>query len=160
MIIDLVPLKNKSVNTIEINCDYLFNMEMLSNTDIMEPLKIHIEGTITNDILDGYLLNVKVTGIMKLPCSITLEPVSVPAEIEIAGNLEELLQEIEENHKKIENSIDILPILWENILMEIPMKVTSPNACSKQIEGDGWKLVTEESQEIKNPALEKLKDLL
>ena len=69
------------------------------------------------------------------------------------------MEEIDENHKKIENSIDILPIIWENILMEIPMKVTSPDAYSVKAEGEGWKFVTDE-MDTKNPALEKLKDLL
>ena len=44
--------------------------------------------------------------------------------------------------------------------MEIPMKVTSPDVTSVKTEGEGWKFVTEENEEIKNPALEQLKDLL
>lgn len=160
MVFDLTHLKNKIVDQIEINQDYQFQDAELSGTDLIAPFKIHMEGFIKQDLLEGFELNVKVNGIMKLPCSITLEPVPVPFEIHIDGNLEDLLEEIEENHKKIENSIDILPIIWENILMEIPMKVTSPNASSVKTEGDGWRFVTDETEEEINPALAQLKDLL
>lgn len=43
--------------------------------------------------------------------------------------------------------------------MEIPMRVVSPDASLEKVEGNGWKLVTEDS-EFENPELAKLKDLL
>lgn len=156
---DLTRLKQKIENEIEINHIYEIKEELLSGTDLMKPFPISLKGKITRDVLEGFLLDVEVTGTMTLPCSITLKPVSVPLHVHIIGNLDELMEEINENHKKIENSIDILPIIWENILMEIPMKVTSPNAYSEMKEGDGWKFVTDK-MDTKNPALEKLKDLL
>ncbi len=156
---DLTRVKNKIEEEIEIDHEYEIDSNLISGTDLLEPLKIFLKGKITRDVLEGFLLDVEVTGTMMLPCSITLKPVSVPLDIHITGNLDELMEEIDENHKKIENSIDILPIIWENILMEIPMKVTSPDAYSVKTEGEGWKFVTDE-MDAKNPALEKLKDLL
>lgn len=156
---DLTRIKNKIEKEIEIDGVYEIDSSLISSTDLLEPLNISLKGRITRDVLEGFLLDVKVSGTMILPCSITLKPVSVPLNIRIVGNLDELMEEIDENHKKIENSIDILPIIWENILMEIPMKVTSPDAYSTKVEGDGWKFVTEKEEEI-NPALAKLKDLL
>ena len=70
-----------------------------------------------------------------------------------------MLKEMDENSKKIINSIDILPIIWENILMEIPSKVTSPDADTAKLSGKGWKVVTDEEKSV-NPELAKLKDLL
>ena len=61
--------------------------------------------------------------------------------------------------KKNQNTIDILPIIWENILMEIPIRVVGDKNQSLQMEGDGWKLITEEEKKL-NPELQKLKDLL
>ena len=61
--------------------------------------------------------------------------------------------------KKNEKTIDILPIIWENILMEIPMKVISPKAKDMKTKGDGWELITD-SKEKGNNSLAKLKDLL
>ena len=69
------------------------------------------------------------------------------------------MEEIEENDKKIENSIDILPIIWENILMEIPMKVVSEEAKDIELKGDGWRLITDEKRENINPEFQKLNKL-
>lgn len=159
MVFDLSRLKSNLEKSIDIDCHYTIDETFISSTEIMNPFDIKVKGSITKSMLEGFDLNIQVDGIMELPCSITLKPVSVPFHTEIEGNLDELLEEIEENHKKIENSIDLLPIIWENILMEIPMKVTSPDAYSTKVEGDGWKFVTEKEEEI-NPALAKLKDLL
>lgn len=159
MVFDLIRLKSNLEKSISIDCDYKIDEPFINSTEIMNPFCIHVNGFITKSTLEGFDIQIQVDGVMELPCSITLKPVSVPFSIEIEGNLDELLEEIEENHKKIENSIDLLPIIWENILMEIPMKVTSPDAYSTKVEGNGWKFVTEEEEEI-NPALAKLKDLL
>ena len=61
---------------------------------------------------------------------------------------EELMENIEENSTNFQNSIDILPIIWENILMEIPMRVISDEAdiSNIKVEGEGWKFVTEEEE--------------
>jgi len=161
LIFDLSRLKNKIEDMITIDLDYQFQEQELAGTDVIAPLDIHVNGFIKRDILDGFELNARVIGTMNLPCSVTLKPVSIPFEINIDGNLEELLEEIEEIPKKSENSIDILPIIWENILMEIPMKVTSPDAVAVKTEGEGWKFVTETKEENEiNPAFAKLKDLL
>lgn len=159
LIFDLTRLKNKVENQIVIEMDYQIDDDLLSTTDIISPFSIHMNGVITRDPIDGFWLDVRVSGEMILPCSVTLEPVVVPIQIQIVGNLDELSEEALENHKKIENSIDILPIIWENIVIEIPMKVTSPNAYSKKVKGEGWEFVTEKREQA-NPALAKLKDLL
>ena len=74
-------------------------------------------------------------------------------------DFDELLKEINETLKKNQNTIDILPIIWENILMEIPIRVVGDKNQNLQMEGDGWKLITEEEKKL-NPELQKLKDLL
>ena len=57
--------------------------------------------------------------------------------------------------EKDENSIDILPILWQNIVLEVPLRFTKVNDLSKY-NGDGWKLISEEeaSSTSNNPFLE------
>ena len=97
---------------------------------------------------------------MVLPCAITLKPVKYPFNIEISGEIEELMENFEENERNFQNSIDILPIIWENILMEIPMRVVSEDAEDSDIlkEGNGWKFVTEEEE--KTSPLSELMDYL
>ena len=70
------------------------------------------------------------------------------------------MEEIQKIAKKSNNSLDIFPIIWENMLMESAIKGTGAEATDLKIAGDGWKLVTEEKKEKENSAFAKLKDLL
>lgn len=157
---DLIKLKSGIEKEIVIKEDYSFSKEELSQTEILTLDHVKVEGSITLDAMQEVFLTLEIEGTMVLPCSITLNPVSYPFHIEVSGNAEEMMNEMEENPKKIENTLDILPIIWENILMEIPMKVTSPDVKEVNLSGNGWKFVTEEEKKETNPALEKLKDLL
>ncbi len=159
MKIEIIRLMSNLDEYIDIDEYYTFDESYLSKTDLLKLDNVHISGSITKDNLDNLILSLKIEGVMVLPCAVTLEPVDYPFTVELEDNLEELLKEIDENPQKLEKTIDILPIIWENVLMEMPMKVTSPKAKDIKMSGDGWKMVTEEKMEI-NPELEKLKDLL
>ena len=159
MEIDITRLKSDIDEFIDVDLDYSFSKEELDGTDLLELNNVKINGIISKDSLNEYSIDVNVKGTMVLPCAITLEPVNYPFNIKISGNLEEMLEEINENSKKIENSIDIFPIIWENILMEIPMKVVSEKAKDIKLEGDGWRLITDEKREEINPEFAKLSQL-
>ena len=62
---------------------------------------------------------------------------------------------------KSKNTLDILAILWENIVLEVPLQFTKVEDFSK-FRGDGWKLVSEnELTESNNPfseLLDKMKE--
>ena len=149
MEIDLNELNIKP--EIDIDTKVKFEEENLKKAGILNMDEVNIKGKITEN-LDEYLLKLNINGKMILPCNLTLEPVDYPFNIEI----EENLNEIAKNSKK---TIDILPIIWENILMEIPMKVVSPKAKNMKTKGDGWELITD-SEPKANSSLAKLKDLL
>lgn len=154
MIIDITKLKSSIVDEIEL--DEKIELD-LSSTEIIELKDARIKGSISRDDI-SYYINAVISGVMVLPCSITLKPVDVPFSTEISGNIEEMLEETEENVKKSEFTIDILPIIWENILMEIPMKVVSDDISDAKLEGDGWKVIEDDEPSL-NPELQKLKDL-
>lgn len=159
MNIDITRLKSGIDSQVEIDMLYSFDKEMLKKTDIISLDNISVKGYITSNSIDDYDLDVNVDGIMVLPSSLTLEPTDYKFSIKIEGNIDELLKEINETLKKNQNTIDILPIIWENILMEIPIRVVGDKNKNLQMEGDGWKLITEEEKKL-NPELQKLKDLL
>ena len=159
MNIDITRLKSGIDSQVEIDMLYSFDKEMLKKTDIISLDNISVKGYITSNSIDDYDLDVNVDGIMVLPSSLTLEPTDYKFSIKIEGNIDELLKEINETLKKNQNTIDILPIIWENILMEIPIRVVGEKNQNLQMEGDGWKFITEEEKKL-NPELQKLKDLL
>ncbi len=146
MIIDIKDLNVNLKNNVEISIVHSFSE--LENTGINKLDNVSINGYI-NSNLDLHLL---VRGIMVLPCSVSLKPVNYEFEVEIDEHLEE-------NLKNNQNTIDIFPIIWENILMEIPLRIVSDDLSDVKTSGEGWKLVDEKEKSI-NPELEKLKNLL
>ncbi len=151
MEIDLNILNVKS--KVDIDMQVSFPKEDLNKAGILDMEKVNVKGNLTYN--EEYILKVNIKGEMTLPCSLTLEPVNYPFDIDIDENIDEFI----ENSKKTQKTIDILPIIWENILMEIPMKVISPNAKNMKTKGEGWELITD-SEEKGNHSLAKLKDLL
>lgn len=155
---NLLRLKNNIDKIIEIDEDISFESYDFSGTDLIDLNGVHVCGSLSKDSMGDICLYLSVSGIMVLPCAVTLEEVPNNFNFIIDDKLESILKELEIN-KKIENTIDILPIIWENILMEIPTRVVSPNAKLDNLEGDGWRFVTDEVKSV-NPELEKLKELL
>ena len=158
MNIDLLRLKNNIDKVIEINENITFSKEQFENTELLDLKDVKVIGELKKDSMDDINIYLSVTGTMYLPCAVTLESVEHKFSYIIDDKLENVLEEVK-NDKKIENTIDILPIIWENILMEIPMRVVSPNAKPEKLKGEGWQFITEQKGNV-NPELEKLKDLL
>ncbi len=135
---------------------YSFKEEELKMTELLK-LDAKITGYIKKNSIDLFDIYINIEGVMVLPCSVTLKPVSYPFTIKVETGLEQIIKEIEENVKKDQNSLDIFPIVWENILLEIPSKIVSEDAKDRCIKGDGWELVTDVKA---NTPLDKLEDLL
>ena len=153
--IDITRLKSNIDEYTLIDLNYSFSKEQLENSNIIELNDLKVKGYITKN-MDNFHLKVDVSGTMVLPCSISLKPTNYPFTLEIDEDFEETLQE---NLKNVANSIDIFQIIWENILMEIPLRVVNSDLSDVKTEGEGWQFITDKEERI-NPALEKLKDLL
>ena len=159
LIIDLTRLNTGVVEYIDIDEDINIDDEKLNSSEIISLKNTKVVGSISSEGKEHYL-ECEITGTMILPCSMTLKPVDYEFNIKVEGIMEELFEEIGEIVKNNQNTIDILPIIWENILMEIPMKVVSDQVEDVQTSGNGWRLITEEDSKSINPEFEKLKDLL
>ena len=157
---DLVRLNNNIEKSIEVNEVYSFTSDELKGTDLLKLDDVRVEGEIFKNSLGNIELSLDVEGVMVLACAITLKPVNYPFSMQISGEIEELMENFDENVTNFQNSIDILPIIWENILMEIPIRVVSEEDKNSDIsmEGNGWKFVTEEEE--KTSPLSELLDYL
>jgi uncharacterized protein len=153
MELDLTRLNNG----LDKNMTFSFEKSFEKNDfpkEVIDMSNVMVEGNIFKDNIRGFVIKMNIEGVLVLPCAITLEPVSFPFNIFIDDEIHNLI----ENAENINNSLDIFPIVWENVLMEIPLRVVSENANSQTLNGDGWKLILEE--EKKNLKLSALKDLI
>ncbi len=158
LLVDISMLQSGFEDVVEVNEVYSFSTSELENTGIKQLDGLKVTGYISKNSLDEYIIDVELSGVMVLPCALTLKPVNYEFQTKIEGNLQEIFAEFGKNLENNQKTIDILPIIWENILMEIPIKVVSNDISDVKTKGDGWELITEE--EMVNPSLAKLKDLL
>ena len=143
MNIDILKLNSGLEDSVYIDEVYSFSTDELKDTDIIKLDNLKIKGYITKNSLDEYIIDINVNGIMVLPCSISLKPVDYKIDINIEENISENYESVK-NFENNQKTIDILPIIWENILMEIPIKVVNKDVCDLVVKGDGWELKIDE----------------
>jgi uncharacterized protein len=159
--INLTKLITNLTDEIKIDDEVTIDDKLLENTDIKKISKVKVKGNIYPEG-SNFSVNLNIKCILTLVCSISLKDVEYNIDIninEIIGENDDIL---EENNKIINNSIDLIPIIWQNIILEVPLKVVSPDIEVKNINGDGWRFITDEEvveKEI-DPRLEKLKEFL
>ena len=150
MNIDLTKLITSSMEELEVGGDVTIPLELIQNTQIRELKNIEFNGGITK-LCDGdYQIAGTLTGIMVLPDDITLEDVEVKFLSEIEENFSEICKSEENFLEIIKNRLDITEFLWQNILVEIPSKVVSDKNEGLTLEGNGWRLITEEELNQRN----------
>lgn len=157
MQIDLSKLIYNNLYKIPIDKEIIVPDYMLISTDIRRITPIKVKGFISK-VLEEYELDVKITGTMILSCARTLKDVEYPFDIDI----NEIIDENRESSVEIiQNRLDIFPIIWQYILVDVPLRVLAPDAKEQSLEGDGWRLITEDDKkEVIDPRLAKLKDYI
>ena len=158
MIIDLTKMIYNNLYKLNIDMEYEIDKENLKNTDIKDISKIKVDGFILNNE-EEYELDIKVKGVMVLQCARTLKDVNYPFNIEI----NDVISENDNNNLQIiQNRLDIFPIIWQNILADVPLRVLASDASIKSTSGDGWRFITEdeEKKEVIDPRLAKLSDYI
>ncbi len=144
MLLDLTKLQCRKVNNLEYHDVITLDESLYKNTDIIRLNPIDVDININRVTDYSYYMHLVLKGIMILPCSISLKEVEYPFNIEtdvkLSNNDEEDLEYVKIN----QNSIDIIPIIWQNIVLEIPLKVVSDDLDGSVTSGDGWKLIRED----------------
>lgn len=155
MIIDLAKLNL----TGEINIDETLTYDKLcyKDTQIIELKPVKVEGRIFYNTADEVELDINVNGIMVLPDSITLDPIDYPYSFHVNEIISEENEEIKDYYKNSKNTLDIMPILWQNIVLEVPISIT--NNEDAHLSGEGWALKNDEEKNI-DPRLAELSKLL
>ena len=153
MYIDLAKIDEKGIVIDDI---VSFGEEYIKNTPIKKLDNIKIKGKAYYSVTNEIIFDCDVDGVMVLEDSITLEPVNYPINIHIN---EVLGDNTEENDKKQEKTLDIIDVLWQNIVLEVPISVRANPDKSYDLKGDGWELIQEEKIE-KEPRLAPLLELL
>ena len=126
--------------------------DYLENTDIEKISKVSVEGDfeIYSDNTE-FVFYMDIDCVITLPCAISLEPVDVT----LSFGVEETFSTVKnDDFNYIDGiTIDLLPIIWSNIILEKPMRVISENA-TNNFEKDNVEFETDNI----NPAFSKLKD--
>ncbi len=100
--------------------------EDIKGTDILDISEVEVYGDY--EVFDSsefvFYINIKCT--LTLECAITekLVPFEIDLQVEEVFSIDE-----DEESNTIEGiTIDLLPIIWSNIILEMPMRVVSENA--------------------------------
>lgn len=121
------------------------------NTKVKKLDNINVDGYFYYDdtlIIHGIF---DISGEMIIEDDISLEEIIYPFSIKYDDILEE-------NLINNQNSLDLFEFLWENIVLEVPLKFTKVSNLS-EFHGDGWKLISEEEHNLENnPFNDLLKD--
>ena len=155
MKIDLSKLIYNNAYKLPVEGEIIIPDDMLVNTDIRRISPVKVIGYVYNNE-EELELSITIKGTMVLPCARTLKDVNYPFNIEI----NDVIGQNSDNSLEInQNTLDIFPIVWQNILVDVPLRVLAPDAEEESIKGDGWRLITEDDKKEEiDPRLSKLKD--
>jgi len=134
---DLTEIMTNIVDVININKEVVIPDSLIESSNIKKLENVYFKGRIFRDYETSLILEGIITGTMILPDDITLEDTKIDFESDIEEYIEETL-------KITKNTIDILDLLWQNILVEIPLRIRNEENANIHLEGDGWRLITEE----------------
>ena len=151
MEIDISKLYNHTLSTLNIDKEVIIPKDNFKNTDIKDLKSVTFKGSIQN-LEEVFNLKGVVTGIMVLEDNISLDEI----DYEFSAEIDE---EIEENVENSSNILDITDVLWQNILLEVPLKLTNVTNFD-EYHGDGWKLISEDSIKNTNNPLKELEEML
>lgn len=127
---------------LDFNDDYIINQKVdipktyYQDSEVKDIRNLYVDGKLYYDSDDTIRAIFDIKGNMIIEDSISLDDVSYPFSIKYDDILEE-------SYKNDENKLDLFEFLWENIVLEVPLKFTKVDNLS-EFQGNGWKLISEE----------------
>ncbi len=149
MKIDLTKIPSEGIELEEI---ISFEKELFSHPDLEAINNVKLTGRIYYDSAEELVIDLILSGEMILKDAIDLSPISYPFLIKINERYATSLE-------NSDNSLDIMSILWQNIVLEIPIRIVKPENENISLQGEGWELANEDTKKI-DSRLAPLLDLL
>src|SRR5574344_1334554 len=135
-----------------------FDESYYHKTTIKGLRDVHVKGKIYYSQTNEVIFEGLIKGIMRLQEANTGELVDYPFKSEVNEILAEN-NNIEANLRtNTQNSLDLKEVLWQNIVLEVPIRVGESTKPKIQ-KGEGWELVDENSKK-QDPRLECFRALL
>ena len=159
-----VDLLQAEKHTIEFDDAIEFNSATFDKMHQIRGLHdVTVSGNIHYDtISDRVFADLDIEGVMIVPCSITLEDVEYDFHTKSLEVFSFEKTEDEDVHEVKGDVVELLPVIFQLILLEVPLKVVK-EGIKEYPKGDGWEVVKEEDylksqkDEI-DPRLAKLKE--
>lgn len=160
MILNLSQLKKIKFRPFKFNKTFNFNEKVATMEEIISINDIIVIGEV-NFIKKGqYLINLKIKGMIYLPCAITLEPVQYKINLNIKDFYTNDKNIVNSEIIFFDNQLNITEIIWANIYVSLPMKIKSKNCDYLPKEGKDY-IILDDYQKPKriHPEFIKLKRL-
>ncbi len=130
-------------------------------TKIVDISDIDLSFAISRNLSQEDILFLKARGELYLVDAKTLQVVSYPFQVEFEEKIDENNDFFAKNLENSKNTLDIIEILWENIVLEIPISYSTSEEALKPDTLDGWTVAKEgEKKEEVDPRLAPLLGLL
>lgn len=135
---------------IDISQNIEFPENYFTSSDIKDLKDVSVNGFFYQNDLDEYMANIEVSGNMILIDAVTLDLVPYHFSFSFDDN-------IPENCINEQNMLDILEFLWQNIVLEMPIRYTKSDA--DNLKGDNWQVISDNNIEDEiDPRMQKLYD--
>lgn len=135
-----------------------FGEEYLQVSEIKKLDNIKVSGRIYYSLTKEVIFAGNVKGNMTLVDGYSGDLIDYPFNIDLDEILADFSEEDEKKGKKPQNSLDLKEVLWENIVLEVPIVVSKDNEV-KTKKGEFWE-VRDENSKKDDPRLECFRTLL
>lgn len=136
MNLNLITLNTRG----RVDFDEEVDMSTCKDDKILSFERVHVKGAILDNGTDEYEIDLEIKGRINLKSSINETP--VPLELDIKYS--DFINNLVEKYKNSSNSLDILPIIWENILLEIPIRAVNETDTFETTHGEGWEILEDD----------------
>ena len=154
-----INLNKIPTNGLKINENIVLDKSLYEHANILEIKDLNIKGLINYDYENNLVIDLNIEGKFVLSDTITLEPIDYSFTSQVDEKIADLEETCGKFYEKSKNILDISEILWENIVLEVPMRITKGDSSKISLKGEGWELKNENEKKI-DPRLAKLTELL